>query len=298
MSHWLDKFVVVDFETTGLSPYYDRIIEFGYARFEYGQLVKRADCYVDPEGIQLSEKITEVTGIVPSDLHGAPPFWEVWNKAALDFYDAVPVAFNAGFDRAFLQYGIARAWPRRVFHTLPPCLDRKQQWVDVQPLVRAHLEPFLTGRSRKLSVIAEQLGISLKAHRADEDAVATGEILLHALTTLREDWSEDALRDRLKQHAYEREKSRFFWKDHQAAVGDERAWLPKGEPVVVYQCDVCQAMRVGHYTKKGWTMPPQWGTYGSLGELSCGPQCDIYAMWHDGKSGEDWRVHARVDEPG
>ena len=62
-------YVVFDFETTGLSARYDRIIEFGAVKFKEGLVVDSMDLLIDPE-IPISKFIQEKTHITNQMVHG------------------------------------------------------------------------------------------------------------------------------------------------------------------------------------------------------------------------------------
>jgi DNA polymerase-3 subunit alpha (Gram-positive type) len=62
-------YVVFDFETTGLSARYDRIIEFGAVKFKDGLVVDSMDFFVDPE-IPISKFIQEKTKITNAMVRG------------------------------------------------------------------------------------------------------------------------------------------------------------------------------------------------------------------------------------
>ena len=65
------EYVAVDLETTGLAAYKERIIEIGAVRMRDDVEVDSFSTLVDPEW-ELPERITELTGICPEMLEGAP----------------------------------------------------------------------------------------------------------------------------------------------------------------------------------------------------------------------------------
>jgi len=95
--------IVLDFETTGLSPTQgDRAIEIGAVRIEQGVITDRFQRLMNP-GQRINGFIEEYTGISNSMLRGAAPNAEVMHEFA-DFmvgYDLV--AHNASFDQRFLD---------------------------------------------------------------------------------------------------------------------------------------------------------------------------------------------------
>ncbi len=98
-----DTVVVLDFETTGLSPNQgDRAIEIGAVRIENGQITDRFQELMNP-GRRISGFIESYTGITNSMLSSAPPCSEVMPRFAefIDGYNLV--AHNASFDKSFLD---------------------------------------------------------------------------------------------------------------------------------------------------------------------------------------------------
>ena len=73
--------VVLDFETTGLSPHYgDRAIEIGAVLVEHGVIVDRFQKLMNP-GFRISPFIESYTGITNEMLKGQPCWewlWSVW----------------------------------------------------------------------------------------------------------------------------------------------------------------------------------------------------------------------------
>jgi DNA polymerase III epsilon subunit-like protein len=93
----------------------------------------------------------------------------------------VPLAYNADFDRAFLLAEFAAAGINLA--SGPPGLRKGVDWFD--PLVWAR-ELQQGEKSRSLSAVAERLGIEIgQAHRATDDAVAAGRVLLAFLADSR-----------------------------------------------------------------------------------------------------------------
>ncbi len=104
-----DSVVVLDFETTGLSPHYgDRAIEIGAVLLEHGEVVDRFQKLMNP-GFRISRFIERYTGISNGMLKGQPCCEEVM----ADFSEFIAgrniVAHNASFDRRFLDFELKRA---------------------------------------------------------------------------------------------------------------------------------------------------------------------------------------------
>ena len=100
--------VVLDFETTGLSPDYgDRAIEIGAVRIENGEVVDRFQELMNP-GRRIDSFIENYTGITNSMLKDAPPCKEVMQQFADFISDSNLVAHNASFDKRFLDSELAK----------------------------------------------------------------------------------------------------------------------------------------------------------------------------------------------
>ncbi len=99
--------IVLDFETTGLSPDMgDRAIEIGAVRIENGQITGRFQELMNP-GRRVSGFIEDYTGITNAMLLDAPSCEEVMQRFA-DFIQGYNlVAHNASFDKRFLDAELA-----------------------------------------------------------------------------------------------------------------------------------------------------------------------------------------------
>ncbi len=127
-----DTVIVLDFETTGLSPDYgDRAIEIGAVRIENGEVVERFQSLMNP-GRRINSFIEGYTGITNGMLKNAPPCKEVMHKFA-DFINGYNlVAHNASFDKRFLdaelgkisrsysgQFACSMLMSRRIYQDAP-----------------------------------------------------------------------------------------------------------------------------------------------------------------------------------
>ena len=103
-----DSLIVLDFETTGLSPNMgDRAIEIGAVRLEKGVVVDRFQALMNP-GKPLSVFIEDYTGITNRMLSQAAPCDEVMDEFADFMGDSNLVAHNASFDKRFLDAELVR----------------------------------------------------------------------------------------------------------------------------------------------------------------------------------------------
>jgi len=158
--------VVLDFETTGLSPRGgDRITEVAALRVRDGRVVDRYVTLVNA-GVRIPSFITGLTGITNAMVAAAPPATRVIRELVEFLADDIVVAHNAGFDHGFLSAEIERSGlTARDYRTL--CTMR----------LARRLAPGLG--SYKLSAVAEHLGVSYAgpAHRAEADAQVAADVL-------------------------------------------------------------------------------------------------------------------------
>ncbi|MCC7356095.1 MAG: 3'-5' exonuclease [Candidatus Doudnabacteria bacterium] len=96
------NFTIVDVETTGGNPYFNRIIEIGILRVEKGEVVAKYQTLLNPLR-ELPEFITKLTGLRDEDLIDAPTFEDKKDEILELFEDSVFVAHNVGFDYDFIK---------------------------------------------------------------------------------------------------------------------------------------------------------------------------------------------------
>lgn len=162
-------FVVVDLETTGLTPSTARICEIGAVRVRELELEEEFETLVNP-GVPLGPAISALTGLRDAQLRGQPAAAVAVRKFLQFAGDAVLVAHNARFDLAFLDRETERLTGARLAGPV----------VDTVGLARR----LLAGRTTRagLASLSHFFGTVVRpCHRALPDAQATAEILLHLL---------------------------------------------------------------------------------------------------------------------
>lgn len=171
--NWNDALVAfVDTETTGRNPESDRIVEVGVVLGRAGQILDRRSWLIQP-GMHIPEESSSVHGITDGDVQNAPKFSDVIGEIASALSGAIPAAYNAVFDKAFLQAELARGGVP--LDSSPPALRKDVEFID--PLVFAR-DLYKDEQSRALSDMAQRLGIELtRAHRATDDAEAALKVL-------------------------------------------------------------------------------------------------------------------------
>lgn len=174
--------VMLDFETTGLSPAAGaRITEVAALRIEDGRIVDRFVSLVNC-GVRVPPFITSLTGITQRMVDTAPCVSQVMPEL-LRFIGADTLsAHNASFDEKFLlaesrELGLT---PRHDALVCSLKLSRR-------------LFPGL--RSYKLSSLSSELGIRFSgdAHRAEADAEVSAQVLIHIGEHLRRTYGADKI---------------------------------------------------------------------------------------------------------
>lgn len=108
MSPSASSVVVLDFETTGLSPNMgDRAIEIGAVRLVDGQVTESFQQLMNP-GFRISGFIESYTGISNQMLRTAPSCEEVMAEFSEFIGNSPLVAHNASFDKRFLDAELDR----------------------------------------------------------------------------------------------------------------------------------------------------------------------------------------------
>jgi DNA polymerase-3 subunit epsilon len=100
--------VIIDFETTGLSPNMgDRTIEVGAVLVHDNLIVDRFQSLMNP-GMKINSFIEDYTGISNRMLSKAPPINDVMKGLASFLHQHHLVAHNASFDSKFLDAEFSR----------------------------------------------------------------------------------------------------------------------------------------------------------------------------------------------
>lgn len=166
-----DSLVVLDVETSGLSPQRNEIIELAAARVEGTEVVERYDQFLQlSPGKRLDRRITELTGITQEDLEreGIPKEAACRDlQGLLSHGRTLLAAYNAQFDLAFLYRFLTRDGD-------PAALDAAD-FLDALTVFKDR-RPY----PHKLRDAIEAYGLGGKvvnSHRAIDDVLATVEVL-------------------------------------------------------------------------------------------------------------------------
>jgi DNA polymerase-3 subunit epsilon len=99
-------YAIIDFETTGLSPTNDRVIEVGLIKADLdGRPVAFFQTFVNPEG---PVGATHIHGITDADVASAPTFGEISEELIRRLETHAIVGHNLRFDMSFLDNELAR----------------------------------------------------------------------------------------------------------------------------------------------------------------------------------------------
>jgi DNA polymerase-3 subunit alpha (Gram-positive type) len=159
------SFCVIDLETTGGNPDSEKIIEIGMVRIENRKISEERSFLINPEK-EIPDFVQKLTGIRKADVEHAPKINEVIDEIIQFIGDSILVAHNTSFDVPFLN-GVLKKLQR-------PTLDNK---VICTNIMTKYMIPDIM--SSNLNYMSQIFDIPhSQAHRAIEDARATGRLLL------------------------------------------------------------------------------------------------------------------------
>ena len=167
----LSSFIAFDFETTGLDPSNDRIIEIAAIRFEDGVITDRFVHLVNPER-PIPRMITEITGISDKMVRSSQTEENIIDDFLYFLGDSPLVAHNIHFDQNFLSRLCARLGREEIDHIKYDTLQLSRSLFFDQPVFN-------------LGALSEYFGLSADgAHRAEKDTENTGLIFLDMIEEL------------------------------------------------------------------------------------------------------------------
>ena len=99
----MKNFVVLDLETTGLTPKTDRILEIGAVKVVDGEIKERYSTFINPQ-MEIPRRITELTGIT-GDMVKDAPLREEAVRGLVEFCQDLPLlGHNILFDYSFVKH--------------------------------------------------------------------------------------------------------------------------------------------------------------------------------------------------
>lgn len=159
---FIDDYVVLDLETTGLDPAFDEIIEVAAIKFSNGEKVSEFTTLVKPEN-KIDEYIKELTGITNEMVKDAPKIEKVLPDLMNFLGDSVIIAHNANFDINFL-------YDNNMLYFNEPITNR---FIDTMRISRRLFRDI----SHRLIDLAMEFKISVEVqHRAMADCEVTQKV--------------------------------------------------------------------------------------------------------------------------
>ena len=152
----IDKdYCVLDTETTGLSSYYDSIIEIGIIKVRNNEIVAEYNQLINP-GRRLSGIITHITGITDAMLVGQPTISEVRDDVLRFIGNDLIVGHNTYFDMQFMANCLEH--------------DFENEYADTLQFARKLYPEF---ENHKLETLVRKLDLPVNGHRALLDCRST-----------------------------------------------------------------------------------------------------------------------------
>lgn len=160
---------VLDFETTGLDPSRDRVVEVSVVRVDPGERPKLVlDTLINP---RCPVKASHIHGITDRDVRSAPTFRDALGEIKAALAGCVVAAYNASFDMRFLRSESERAGhPGEVPYM---CL------MQLRPLLG------LGARCNLAAACAVHRITIQNAHRASVDAMAAAGLVPVCISAIR-----------------------------------------------------------------------------------------------------------------
>ena len=167
-SIYLDRFIAIDVETTGLDFKTDEIIEVSAVKYEFGKVVDSFTKLVKPNKL-IPPFITNLTGIKNSDVLNEKFFLDIASDF-ISFIDNLPlVGHNIDFDLKFLHKSFSKTY--NIFEHNYIC--------DTYLLSKIF---YYSSNSFKLESLCNDFNIATgNSHRAEDDAKSSGDLFLKLL---------------------------------------------------------------------------------------------------------------------
>lgn len=154
----IDDYCVVDTETTGLSSYYDEIIEVGVLRVRNNEIVEKYSQLIKPEN-EVGAFITSLTGITNDMLIDMPSILDIKEELLNFIGDDIIIGHNISFDIRFLNCGLDIELDNKYMDTFQ--FSRK-----LYPELKHH----------RLSDMVKYLNLHNNEHRSIADCISTKEL--------------------------------------------------------------------------------------------------------------------------
>lgn len=193
----LGNWALIDIETTGIDPTYDKIIDLGYLQFEGTKLVKKFSSLVRTD-VELSQFIKKLTGI-NQDMVNKAPRWEEVEPDLIELEGHRLIAHNAGFEDMFLN---------KYFENHSHGGER-ETYEDTLFLLGL-LNPGRNSLNLE-SFIVEFKIADKEMHRGYEDSLDLLKVILMSSFILKQDTYKDALYRQIIGNYFAGTKQETFW---------------------------------------------------------------------------------------
>lgn len=154
----INDYCVLDTETTGLSSYYDEVIEIAILKVRGNEIVDKYSQLIKPQ-YEIDSFITLLTGITNEMVKDMPWIIDVKDEVIQFLGDDIIIGHNTSFDMRFLNAGFNMSLENKYMDTMQ--FARK-----VFPELKHH----------RLSDLTEYLELSSNEHRSLADCISTKEL--------------------------------------------------------------------------------------------------------------------------
>lgn len=154
-------YVVLDTETTGLSPNWCETIEVGILKINDGKIIDQFQTLIRPRFLPIDEFITELTGITNEMLEDAPLPADVTDNIVSMIGDEPILGHNVCFDISFIQALTNKEFKNTIF-------DTKRIGLHVFPNEKHSLEATINSCIKDGALIEDE-----GHHRAIKDCINT-----------------------------------------------------------------------------------------------------------------------------
>ncbi|MBI0579819.1 ribonuclease H-like domain-containing protein [Neobacillus cucumis] len=236
LDRMMERFVVLDVETTGLNPLSDRIIEISINKYENGELIDQFHSLVNPE-MPIPRIATGINGISDAMVKKKPKIYEIIREIECFLKDEIVVGYNVEFDLKFISNAFARS-----------SLSIEQlTYFDVLDLVKETIRYGMT-KNYKLKTIKEYFNISTDSHRAVSDCVTTFEVMKRCIEIKQEELNKQEIIQQqriLNMNDFEKEFiSALEKKLEEIGLRDKLTFNVMGDKVINFKIDQMQIGRV------------------------------------------------------
>ncbi len=162
---FLDDYIVLDLETTGLDPTFDEIIEIAAVKYSNGEKISEFTTLIKPEE-KIDSYITQLTGITNEMVKDAPKIEKILPDLMQFLGDSIVIAHNANFDINFL------------YDNFMSCMNQpfSNDFIDTMRISRK----LFRGIRHRLIDLANEFGIEVDVqHRSMADCEITQKVYEH-----------------------------------------------------------------------------------------------------------------------